>query len=51
LRTHITRGACAYPITLSTNIAGGDQLAVVNGHARNVQEAPDLGLIAGRIAE
>jgi pyruvate-ferredoxin/flavodoxin oxidoreductase len=28
---HITQGACAYPITPSTNMGGGYQLAVANG--------------------
>jgi hypothetical protein len=31
VETHITQGACAYPITPSTNMGGGYQLAVANG--------------------
>ena len=31
IETHITQGACAYPITPSTNMGGGYQLAVANG--------------------
>jgi pyruvate-ferredoxin/flavodoxin oxidoreductase len=30
VETHITQGACAYPITPSTNMGGGYQLAVAN---------------------
>lgn len=31
VETHITQGACAYPITPSTNMGGGYQIAVANG--------------------
>jgi pyruvate-ferredoxin/flavodoxin oxidoreductase len=31
VETHITQGACAYPITPSTNMGGGYQAAVANG--------------------
>ena len=31
VETHITQGACAYPITPSTNMGDGYQLAVANG--------------------
>jgi pyruvate-ferredoxin/flavodoxin oxidoreductase len=31
VETHITQGSCAYPITSSTNMGGGYQLAVANG--------------------
>ena len=31
VETHVTQGACAYPITPSTNMGGGYQLAVANG--------------------
>jgi pyruvate-ferredoxin/flavodoxin oxidoreductase len=31
VESHITQGACAYPITPSTNMGGGYQLAVANG--------------------
>ncbi|HEX7230374.1 MAG TPA: 2-oxoacid:acceptor oxidoreductase family protein [Candidatus Binatia bacterium] len=31
VETHITQGACAYPITPSTNMGGGYQLAAANG--------------------
>jgi pyruvate-ferredoxin/flavodoxin oxidoreductase len=31
VETHITQGACAYPITPSTNMGGGYQMAVANG--------------------
>jgi pyruvate-ferredoxin/flavodoxin oxidoreductase len=31
VETHISQGACAYPITPSTNMGGGYQLAVANG--------------------
>ncbi len=31
VETHITQGACAYPITPSTNMGGGYQSAVANG--------------------
>lgn len=31
VETHIGQGACAYPITPSTNMGGGYQLAVANG--------------------
>jgi pyruvate-ferredoxin/flavodoxin oxidoreductase len=31
VETNITQGACAYPITPSTNMGGGYQLAVANG--------------------
>ena len=31
VETHITQGACAYPITPSTNMGGGYQLAVASG--------------------
>lgn len=30
VETHITQGACAYPITPSTNMGGGYQMAVAN---------------------
>jgi pyruvate-ferredoxin/flavodoxin oxidoreductase len=36
---HITQGACAYPITPSTNMGGGYQLAVANGQ-RNLWGEP-----------
>ncbi len=32
VETHISQGACAYPITPSTNMGTGYQLAVANGH-------------------
>ena len=32
VETHITDGACAYPITSSTTMGGGYQIAVSNGH-------------------
>ena len=31
VETHVTQGACAYPITPSTNMGGGYQVAVANG--------------------
>lgn len=31
VETHVTQGACAYPITPSTNMGGAYQLAVANG--------------------
>jgi pyruvate-ferredoxin/flavodoxin oxidoreductase len=31
VETHVSQGACAYPITPSTNMGGGYQLAVANG--------------------
>jgi hypothetical protein len=31
VESHVTQGACAYPITPSTNMGGGYQLAVANG--------------------
>jgi pyruvate-ferredoxin/flavodoxin oxidoreductase len=39
VETHITQGACAYPITPSTNMGGGYQTAVANGQ-RNVWGEP-----------
>jgi pyruvate-ferredoxin/flavodoxin oxidoreductase len=39
VETHITQGACAYPITPSTNMGGGYQMAVANGQ-RNVWGEP-----------
>jgi pyruvate-ferredoxin/flavodoxin oxidoreductase len=39
VETHITDGACAYPITPSTNMGGGYQLAVANGQ-RNLWGEP-----------
>ena len=39
VETHITQGACAYPITPSTNMGGGYQLAVANGQ-RNLWGEP-----------
>jgi pyruvate-ferredoxin/flavodoxin oxidoreductase len=39
VETHITQGACAYPITPSTNMGGGYQLAVANGQ-RNLWDEP-----------
>jgi pyruvate-ferredoxin/flavodoxin oxidoreductase len=32
VETHITQGACAYPITSSTTMGGGYQIEVANGH-------------------
>ena len=31
VETHITQGACAYPITSSTTMGGGYQVEVANG--------------------
>src|SRR3970040_1435418 len=31
VESHISQGACAYPITPSTNMGGGYQMAVANG--------------------
>jgi pyruvate/2-oxoacid:ferredoxin oxidoreductase alpha subunit len=31
VETHITQGACAYPITSSTTMGGGYQIEVANG--------------------
>src|SRR5258708_19467670 len=31
VETHITQGACAYPITSSTTMGGGYQMEVANG--------------------
>jgi pyruvate-ferredoxin/flavodoxin oxidoreductase len=39
VESHITQGACAYPITPSTNMGGGYQLAVANGQ-RNLWDEP-----------
>ena len=39
VETRITQGACAYPITPSTNMGGGYQLAVANGQ-RNLWGEP-----------
>jgi pyruvate-ferredoxin/flavodoxin oxidoreductase len=39
VESHITDGACAYPITPSTNMGGGYQLAVANGQ-RNLWGEP-----------
>jgi len=39
IETHITQGACAYPITPSTNMGGGYQLAVANGQ-KNLWDEP-----------
>jgi pyruvate-ferredoxin/flavodoxin oxidoreductase len=39
VETHITQGACAYPITPSTNMGGAYQLAVANGQ-RNLWGEP-----------
>jgi pyruvate-ferredoxin/flavodoxin oxidoreductase len=39
VETHITQGACAYPITPSTNMGGGYQMAVANGQ-RNLWDEP-----------
>ncbi len=39
VETHVTQGACAYPITPSTNMGGGYQLAVANGQ-RNLWGEP-----------
>ncbi|HUK41153.1 MAG TPA: 2-oxoacid:acceptor oxidoreductase family protein, partial [Candidatus Acidoferrales bacterium] len=39
VETHISQGACAYPITPSTNMGGGYQLAVANGQ-RNLWGEP-----------
>jgi pyruvate-ferredoxin/flavodoxin oxidoreductase len=39
VETQITQGACAYPITPSTNMGGGYQLAVANGK-RNLWGEP-----------
>lgn len=39
VETHITQGACAYPITPSTNMGGGYQLAVANGQ-KNLWDEP-----------
>ena len=39
VETHITQGACAYPITPSTNMGGGYQVAVANGQ-RNLWDEP-----------
>src|SRR3970282_687945 len=36
---HISQGACAYPITPSTNMGGGYQMAVANGQ-RNLWGEP-----------
>lgn len=39
VETHISQGACAYPITPSTNMGGGYQMAVANGR-RNLWGEP-----------
>jgi pyruvate-ferredoxin/flavodoxin oxidoreductase len=39
IETHITQGACAYPITPSTNMGGGYQMAVANGQ-KNLWDEP-----------
>jgi pyruvate-ferredoxin/flavodoxin oxidoreductase len=39
VETHITQGACAYPITPSTNMGGGYQLAAANGQ-KNLWDEP-----------
>lgn len=39
MESHVTQGACAYPITPSTNMGGGYQLAVANGQ-RNLWGEP-----------
>jgi pyruvate-ferredoxin/flavodoxin oxidoreductase len=39
IETHVTQGACAYPITPSTNMGGGYQLAVANGQ-KNLWDEP-----------
>lgn len=39
VETNVTQGACAYPITPSTNMGGGYQLAVANGQ-RNLWGEP-----------
>ena len=39
VETQVTQGACAYPITPSTNMGGGYQLAVANGQ-RNLWGEP-----------
>lgn len=39
VETHISQGACAYPITPSTNMGGGYQVAVANGQ-RNLWNEP-----------
>lgn len=39
VESHISQGACAYPITPSTNMGGGYQLAVANGR-RNLWGEP-----------
>lgn len=39
VETHITQGACAYPITPSTNMGGGYQMAVANGQ-KNLWDEP-----------
>ena len=39
VETRITQGACAYPITPSTNMGGGYQMAVANGQ-RNLWDEP-----------
>ena len=39
VETQITQGACAYPITPSTNMGGGYQLAVANGQ-KNLWDEP-----------
>ena len=39
VETHVTQGACAYPITPSTNMGGGYQLAVANGQ-KNLWDEP-----------
>ncbi|MBI2358744.1 MAG: 2-oxoacid:acceptor oxidoreductase family protein [Deltaproteobacteria bacterium] len=39
VETHIGQGACAYPITPSTNMGGGYQMAVANGQ-RNLWGEP-----------
>ncbi|MBI4484051.1 MAG: 2-oxoacid:acceptor oxidoreductase family protein [Acidobacteria bacterium] len=39
VETHISQGACAYPITPSTNMGGGYQMAVANGQ-RNLWGEP-----------
>ncbi len=44
VETHITQGACAYPITSSTNMDGGYQLAVANGQ-KNLWDEPLAALL------
>ncbi len=39
VETHISQGACAYPITPSTNMGGGYEMAVANGR-RNLWGEP-----------